>query len=84
MQPNQCMRGRLAVQLSGIWERNGPLVELRQASIAACDSGEAREQSPAIHLKLSVGQGVAGQRVRWEQRAEGPAVGVGVELAEGL
>jgi hypothetical protein len=53
-------------------------MELRQASIEACDPGQGRQHSAAIHFKLPVGKSVIGQGVHRQKGTESLAIGVGV------
>jgi hypothetical protein len=48
-------------------------MEFRQASIAACDPGNAIKHGVAVHFKLPIGKGIAGQRVHRETGRPGPA-----------
>ena len=50
-------------------------MELRQASIASCNPGNALQHGVAIHFKLPIGKRVAGQRVHREQGPEVLAIG---------
>jgi hypothetical protein len=57
-------------------------VELRQASIAAGNPGNALKHGVSVHFELPVGKGIAGQRVQREKGAKHLAIGVGLAVSE--